>query len=255
MPLTPGTTLGSYTILSAIGAGGMGEVYRARDARLDREVAIKVLPESFAADADRAARFTREAKTLASLNHPNIAQIFGVEEQGATRALVMELVDGQDLSELIAAHGPAGLPLADALPLAKQVADALEAAHDQGIVHRDVKPGRRSASSAGSMGRTRPTSRRMAGRSLGGCRALWLAVRRPLPGCGAAVAGPAVRGRRTTASKLLTAWDQGLVCSFITRARRHSQVVRQRSAKPLCTGSNPVAASSFPPVRTPAFLR
>jgi len=123
----------------------MGEVYRARDTKLDRDVAIKVLPESFAADADRVARFTREAKTLASLNHPNIAGIYGIEEN----AIVMELVEGEDLSALIdksraleaqGARRTTGIPLADALPIAKQIADALEAAHDQGIIHRDLKP-------------------------------------------------------------------------------------------------------------------
>src|SRR4249920_2164387 len=98
MPLSPGTRLGSYEILSPIGAGGMGEVYRAKDTKLNRDVAIKVLPESFALDGDRIARFTREAQVLASLNHPNIAAIYGIEEQGSTRALVMELVDGDDLS-------------------------------------------------------------------------------------------------------------------------------------------------------------
>jgi eukaryotic-like serine/threonine-protein kinase len=135
--LTPGTRLGSYEILSAIGAGGMGQVYRAHDTKLDRDVAIKVLPEAFANDADRLARFEREARTLAALNHPNIAQVFGLEHADGVRALVMELVTGDDLSALIA-HGP--IPLADALPIARQIADALEAAHEQGIIHRDLKP-------------------------------------------------------------------------------------------------------------------
>jgi serine/threonine protein kinase len=111
----------------------MGEVYRARDTRLDRNVALKILPESFASDADRLMRFEREAKTLASLNHPAIAAIYGLEE----RALVMELVEGEDLSQRIAR---APIPLEDALPIARQIADALEAAHEQGIVHRDLKP-------------------------------------------------------------------------------------------------------------------
>src|SRR5690349_4805786 len=115
----------------------MGEVYRARDTRLDRDVAIKVLPESFALDPDRLARFTREAKTLASLNHPNIAAIYGIEEQGGVRALVMELVEGEDLSAHIARGA---MPLAEVLPIAKQIAEALEAAHELGIVHRDLKP-------------------------------------------------------------------------------------------------------------------
>ena len=141
MPLAAGTRLGSYEVISQIGAGGMGEVYRARDSKLDRDVAIKVLPESFALDADRLARFTREAKTLAALNHPNIASIYGVEgpstSSGHANALVMELVEGDDLSVLIA-RGP--LPLAEALPIARQIADALEAAHEQGIIHRDLKP-------------------------------------------------------------------------------------------------------------------
>ncbi len=138
-----GRSIGPYQILAELGRGGMGEVYRAKDTKLNRDVAIKVLPESFALDADRVARFTREAQVLASLNHPNIAAIYGIEESGSTRALVMELVEGQDLSEILAGGplGPrAGLPLADVLPLAKQIADALEAAHEQGVVHRDLKP-------------------------------------------------------------------------------------------------------------------
>ncbi len=128
-----GTRLGSYEISAPIGAGGMGEVYRARDTKLNRDVAIKVLPEAFALDADRLARFTREAQVLASLNHPNIAQIYGIE----SNAIVMELVEGEDLS----AHISRGaIPLAESLPIARQIADALEAAHEQGIVHRDLKP-------------------------------------------------------------------------------------------------------------------
>ena len=115
----------------------MGEVYRARDTRLNSDVAIKVLPAAVASDGDRLARFTREAQTLAALNHPHIAQIHGLEESGATRALVMELVDGEDLSVPIA-RGP--FPLAEALAIAGQIADALAAAHDLGIVHRDLKP-------------------------------------------------------------------------------------------------------------------
>ena len=115
----------------------MGEVYRARDTRLDREVAVKVLPASFAGDPDRLMRFEREAKTLAALNHPHIAQIHGLEDAGTTRALVMELVEGEDLAQRLA-RGP--LPLDEALPIARQIAEALEAAHDAGIVHRDLKP-------------------------------------------------------------------------------------------------------------------
>src|SRR5208283_5263402 len=120
MPLTAGTRLGPYEVLAPIGAGGMGEVYRARDTKLDREVAIKVLPAALAQDPERLARFEREAKVLAALNHPNIAQIYGVEE----RALVMELVPGEPLK------GP--LPLETALSYARQIAEALEAAHDKG---------------------------------------------------------------------------------------------------------------------------
>jgi serine/threonine protein kinase/Tol biopolymer transport system component len=128
-----GRTIGPYQILAKLGEGGMGEVYRARDTKLNREVAIKVLPEAFAEDADRLARFTREAQTLASLNHPNIAAIYGIEGS----ALVMELVEGDDLAMLIS-RGP--MPLADVLPIARQIADALEAAHDHRIIHRDLKP-------------------------------------------------------------------------------------------------------------------
>ena len=137
MSLTPGTKLGPYEILAPLGAGGMGEVYRARDTRLGRDVAVKVLPEIFAADPERLARFTREATTLAALNHPNIAHLHGLEESAGVRALIMELVEGQDLAALIA-RGP--VPFAEALPIARQIADGLEAAHEQGIVHRDLKP-------------------------------------------------------------------------------------------------------------------
>jgi Tol biopolymer transport system component len=143
MSLSPGVRLGPYEIVAPLGVGGMGEVYRAHDTSLHRDVAIKVLPELFAGDPERLARFEREAQTLASLNHPNIAQIYGVEALPpapgghASRALIMELVEGEDLSVPIA-RGP--IPLADALPIARQIADALEAAHEQGIVHRDLKP-------------------------------------------------------------------------------------------------------------------
>jgi serine/threonine-protein kinase len=136
MALVPGARLGAYEILSLIGTGGMGEVYRAHDRKLDRDVAIKILPEALAADLDRIARFEREAKTLAALNQPHIAQIYGLEESNGVRALVMELVDGPTLADRIA-HGP--IPLDEALPMAKQIAEALEAAHEQGIVHRDLK--------------------------------------------------------------------------------------------------------------------
>ena len=145
MPLTLGTRLGPYEVSAPIGAGGMGEVFRARDTKLNRDVAIKVLPAAFADDPERLARFNREAQTLASLNHPNIATIHGIEEvppvsgssSPASRALVMELVEGEDLSVHIA-RGP--MPIAEALPIARQIAEALEAAHEQGIVHRDLKP-------------------------------------------------------------------------------------------------------------------
>jgi Tol biopolymer transport system component len=137
LALSPGTRLGPYEILSALGAGGMGEVYRARDTTLNRDVAIKVLPDLFASDAERLARFAREAQTLASLNHPNIAHIHGLEESGGVRALVMELVEGEDLSQRIARGA---IPLNETLPIARQIADALEAAHEQGIIHRDLKP-------------------------------------------------------------------------------------------------------------------
>ena len=137
MALSPGTRLGAYEIVGAIGAGGMGEVYRARDTKLDRDVAIKVLPEAFAADPDRIARFQREAKTLASLNHPHIGAIYGLEESNGIKALVLELVEGPTLADRIA---QAPLPLDEALPIAKQTAEALEAAHEHGIIHRDLKP-------------------------------------------------------------------------------------------------------------------
>src|SRR5437660_9620180 len=137
MALSAGTRLGPYEILAPLGAGGMGEVYRARDTKLNRDVALKILPAAFASDPDRMARFTREAQTLASLNHPNIAHIHGLEESDGVRALVMELVEGEDLAQRIARGA---LPLDEVLPIAKQIAEALEAAHEQGIIHRDLKP-------------------------------------------------------------------------------------------------------------------
>jgi serine/threonine protein kinase len=144
MSVAPGTSIGHYEIVERLGAGGMGEVYRARDTKLGRDVALKILPEVFATDGDRLARFGREATTLASLNHPNIAQIHGVEESPSsesseirTHALVMELVEGEDLARRLTRGA---IPLDDALPIARQVAEGLEAAHEAGIVHRDLKP-------------------------------------------------------------------------------------------------------------------
>jgi serine/threonine-protein kinase len=140
MALSPGARCGSYEIISALGAGGMGEVYRARDTKLGRDVAIKILSEGFDSDPERIARFQREAHVLASLNHPNIAAIYGLEDpqSGASPAcLVMELVDGEDLSERISRGA---MPLDEALPVARQIAEALEAAHEHGIIHRDLKP-------------------------------------------------------------------------------------------------------------------
>src|SRR2546426_6749329 len=164
MSLTSGTRLGPYEILSAIGAGGMGEVYRARDTKLNRDVALKVLPEAFTRDPDRLARFKREAQVLASLNHPHIGAIYGFEDSGETHALVLELVEGPTLADMIAEHhrpeaeslrsrprdsegaarrgggAPRGLEINDALRIARQICEALEAAHEQGIIHRDLKP-------------------------------------------------------------------------------------------------------------------
>ena len=181
MPLNVGDRLGPYKVTAKIGEGGMGEVYQARDTKLDRDVALKVLPEAFTADTDRLARFEREAKVLASLNHPNIGSIYGLEEQDGVRALVLELVEGPTLADLIArpspqpspggrggdrgqraanagaaasssraagslspgggeGRGEGGIPLDEALPIAKQIAEALEAAHEAGVIHRDLKP-------------------------------------------------------------------------------------------------------------------
>jgi serine/threonine-protein kinase len=137
MTLAAGTKLGRYEIRSKIGAGGMGEVYRAQDEKLNRDVAIKILPENLAQDSDRLARFKREAQVLASLNHPNIASIYGLEESNGFMALAMELVEGPTLADRIAA-GP--IPLEETLIIARQIAAALEAAHERGIIHRDIKP-------------------------------------------------------------------------------------------------------------------
>src|SRR6516225_4222005 len=138
MALAPGTLFGPYKIVALIGAGAMGEVYSGTDTRLKRDVAIKVLPPLFASDADRLARFQREAEVLASLNHVNIAHVYGLEQSDGTTALAMELVEGETLAERIA-RGP--IQVDDALAIAREIADALEAAHARGIVHRDLKPG------------------------------------------------------------------------------------------------------------------
>jgi hypothetical protein len=143
--LTSGTRLGPYEIVSALGTGGMGEVYRARDTKLNREVALKVLPDAFTRDPDRLARFKREAQVLASLNHPHIGAIYGFEDSGEIHALVLELVEGLTLAEKLAELSGvkpqvSGVPLDEALPIARQIAEALEAAHERGIIHRDLKP-------------------------------------------------------------------------------------------------------------------
>ena len=137
MALESGTLIGSYEVTDSLGAGGMGEVYRATDTKLNRQVALKILPEAFAADPDWLARFQREAQVLASLNHPVIAAIYGLEESDSQKALVLELVEGPTLADRIA-QGP--IPVDEALPIAKQIAEALEAAHEAGVIHRDLKP-------------------------------------------------------------------------------------------------------------------
>src|SRR4051794_27095913 len=136
-PLTVGRQLGSYTILAPLGAGGMGEVYRARDSKLGRDVAIKILPSHFTADPERRSRFAREARLLATLNHPHIGAIYGLEEIDGGAALVLELVEGPTLADRLA-RGPLAVP--DALTIARQLTEALDAAHAKGIVHRDLKP-------------------------------------------------------------------------------------------------------------------
>lgn len=140
MIVAPGVRIGGYEVVALLAAGGMGEVYRARDARLRRDVAIKILPEAFAVDASRRARLEREARALASLNHPNVATLYGVEDTPAGQVLVMELVEGDTLADRLALAGSAGLPMRETISIAQQVAAALEAAHEHGIVHRDLKP-------------------------------------------------------------------------------------------------------------------
>jgi serine/threonine-protein kinase len=137
MPLTAGTYLGIYQVVTQLGVGGMGEVHRARDTRLGRDVAIKVLPDELSSSPERLARFEREARIVASLNHPNIVTLYSIEEAAGTRFLTMELVDGRSLADMVA---PGGLPLPQVLDIALAIADALDAAHRKGVVHRDLKP-------------------------------------------------------------------------------------------------------------------
>ena len=137
MAITIGTQLGSHEIMALLGRGGFGEVYRARDKKLKREVAIKILPDEFSRDSERVARFQREAEVLASLNHPNIAAIYDLDEANGSRFLVLELVEGDTLADRIR-RGP--LPIDEALNIAKSICEALEAAHEKGVVHRDLKP-------------------------------------------------------------------------------------------------------------------
>ena len=137
MSLSPGARVGSFQILASIGAGGMGEVYRAHDSRLRRDVALKLLPEEFVRDGERLARFNREAQLLASLNHSNIAAIYGIEDAAGAPALVLELVEGPTLLERL---GQGRLPRVEAVAIALQICEALEAAHARGVVHRDLKP-------------------------------------------------------------------------------------------------------------------
>src|SRR6516162_4734043 len=148
MSFTTGTRIGPYEITSPLGEGGMGVVYRAHDTKLGRDVAIKALPDAFANDSDRLQRFQREAQVLASLNHPNIAQIYGLEESSNTRYIVMELVEGETLQERLKRGA---IPVAEALRVAKQIAEALEAAHERGIIHRDLKPGNIKLTSDGTV--------------------------------------------------------------------------------------------------------
>src|SRR5947209_10576758 len=138
MAIAIGTQLGSMGVTALIGRGGMGEVYRARDTKLKRDVAIKILPDEFSRDADRVSRFQREAEVLASLNHPDIAAIYNLQEASGSRYLVLELVEGETLADRIA-RGP--IPIEEALDIAKSICEALEAAHEKGVTHRDLKPG------------------------------------------------------------------------------------------------------------------
>jgi serine/threonine protein kinase len=174
-----GKALAHYKIVEKIGAGGVGEVYRATDSKLGRDVALKMLPEAFAQDAERMARFQREAQVLASLNHPNIGAIYGFEEADSTKALVLELVEGRTLADRIRS-GPAAPD--EALPIARQIAEALESAHEKGIIHRDLKPSRIRGCSSRAR-RIRPTRPPMARRSSSPCRTRARTNRSPSSSC------------------------------------------------------------------------
>lgn len=218
MKLAPGERIGPYEIVDPIGAGGMGEVYRARDSSLQRFIALKVLPEPFAADPERLARFEREARTLALLNHPHIAQIYGLERRasqpGTAAVLVMEYVDGEDLTREIA-RGPIAVEVATRI--ARQIAEALEAAHEQGIVHRDLKPANIKLRPARSRCSTSEPRRQLASRR----------ARGPVATRGRAGASAVVRRRQHTfCDQTSNSFDprfspdgRWLACAFVERNR------------------------------------
>jgi serine/threonine protein kinase len=212
MSLAPGATLAHYRIVSSLGAGAMGEVYRARDTRLEREVAIKVLPEEFATDEERLARFEREAKSLAALNHPNVAQIFGVDQIGDTCFLVLELVPGETLEERLRRGA---LPVEEALEVCKQIAEGSRPAHEAGVVHRDLKPANVRITPEGKVkvldfGLAKPMRP-------GSIRARATACSRPSRGASSA-RRPTWRRSRRAAARSTGAWTSGPSAACSTSA-------------------------------------
>ena len=240
-----GRQIGPYAVLSKLGEGGMGEVFRARDTRLKREVALKVLPPTVARDHDRIARFEREAEMLAALNHPNIAQIHGVVDADDSLVLVMELVEGEDLAVRIA-RGP--VPVDEALPIARQIADALEAAHERGIIHRDLKPANIKVRSDGTVkvldfglarsDATGPDS------AMGAVTSPAMTMQGVIIGTAAYMSPEQARGKPV--DRRADVWAYGAVLFEMLTGRRHSRVAMpptrsRRCCAPIPTGSCCVA--------------